>query len=1059
MVSSTFTDLRDHRAAIAKAIDAQELKSVVMENDSAKPDGDVIDSSIAMVEKSSAYVAIVSHKYGQIPKCSTRNPNDLSLTELEFNRALELERPILLFIMGDDHQVKPSDVEIDPDNRQKLVAFRERAKLSSSTSLVHRVYKVFNDLQEFHVAATQSVAALRRFLDEQADPPPPTPPPIPKDSNPEGPEPIPSPPEFYAEPPYIGSHDFVGRKAQLETLSDWASAADPHPVLLFEAIGGTGKSMLTWEWIRNHATTTPTDWAGRFWYSFYEKGAIMSDFCQRALAYITGQPLKDFRKQKTAALAELLLQNLRLRPYLLVLDGLERVLVAYHRIDAAQLADEDAGTSDEIAHRDPCAAIRPEDEDLLRALAGAAPSKILITSRLTPKVLINAANQPLPGVLRERLPGLRPADAEALLRSCGVTGTSQDMQGYLQTHCDCHPLVTGVIAGLINNYFPARGNFDIWVDAPDGGGAFNFANLDLIQKRNHILTTALAAVPTRNRQVLSILALLSESIDSATLSALNPFLPPEPEEVGVTKKPKDPWFWRWIRMSDKEKEKARKTYAPAAQNRRNYEEAVAARLRSTEFRAADGELAKAVQDLERRGLLQYDPRSGRYDLHPVVRGVAGGGLQPEETERYGMRVVDHFTRQAHNPYDEAETLDDLRDSLHLIRTLLRMGRYQQALGVYRGDLANTLHTNLEANAEVLSLVRPFFPQGWDILPDDLSSGDSSYLLNSAANALSLTGESDEALTLFGAALALDLEGKDRIFTSLRLTNIAIILLIQNRPSKCEAHLGWALEIATLNEDEESVFRARVNLFWVFSILGMWENAQALWEALDPMGRDWNRAVYRPGEAESLFAQSRFFLGTLQEEHLSRPEQLAIEGRNRLAIRVLRRLRGEWKLEHGQWEMAAESLHTAVALARAVGQSDARTETLLVVARYHLSQLSDPVQEAERLSQIKKPFNRGLAELWRLIGDTGRAKEHALAAYKWAWADGEPYVRRYELDKTRALLEQLEVEPPHLPSYDPVKDEPLPWETEVIAAIEKLRAQKEEEEAAQKADSWHDEPSR
>ena len=64
---------------------------------------------------------------------------------------------------------------------------------------------------------------------------------------------IPAPPALYAEPRYIGSHAFVGRAAQLATLNDWAAPADAHPVLLFEAIGGTGKSMLTWEWITRHA--------------------------------------------------------------------------------------------------------------------------------------------------------------------------------------------------------------------------------------------------------------------------------------------------------------------------------------------------------------------------------------------------------------------------------------------------------------------------------------------------------------------------------------------------------------------------------------------------------------------------------------------------------------------------------------------------------------------------------------------------------------------------------------------------------------------------------------
>jgi hypothetical protein len=70
------------------------------------------------------------------------------------------------------------------------------------------------------------------------------------------------------------------------------------------------------------------------------------------------------------------------------------------------------------------------------------------------------------------------------------------------------------------------------------------------------------------------------------------------------------------------------------------------------------------------------------------------------------------------------------------------------------------------------------------------------------------------------------------------------------------------------------------------------------------------------------------------------------------------------------------------------------------------------------------------------------KKHALAAYKWAWADGEPYVHRYELNKARALLETLGVPIPNLPPYDPAKDEKLPWEDDVAAAIAELRRQQE-----------------
>ena len=151
------------------------------------------------------------------------------------------------------------------------------------------------------------------------------------------------------------------------------------------------------------------------------------------------------------------------------------------------------------------------------------------------------------------------------------------------------------------------------------------------------------------------------------------------------------------------------------------------------------------------------------------------------------------------------------------------------------------------------------------------------------------------------------------------------------------------------------------------------------------------------------------------------------------------------MEQGEWALAAENLHEAVRMARAVGQTDEGAETRLALAKFHLGQLPAPRCEAEQLAKAKRLSHRALAELWLAIGDRKQAKKHALAAYEWAWADGEPYVRRYELDKARALLTKLGAEVPKLPPYDPAKEEKLPWEDKVAEAIEKLRAEKEAED--------------
>jgi hypothetical protein len=43
--------------------------------------------------------------------------------------------------------------------------------------------------------------------------------------------------------------------------------------------------------------------------------------------------------------------------------------------------------------------------------------------------------------------------------------------------------------------------------------------------------------------------------------------------------------------------------------------------------------------------------------------------------------------------------------------------------------------------------------------------------------------------------------------------------------------------------------------------------------------------------------------------------------------------------------------------------------------------------------------------------------------------------------TTELLNELSVPIPNLSPYDPANDEPFPWEAEVRAAIEKIRAEK------------------
>jgi hypothetical protein len=1043
MLSSTFTDLEEHRRQVREAIEKFGFKSEVMESHGAHAEGNVIESSLRMVRDAAAYVGIISHKYGQTPVDPKLNEFGLSITELEFNEAMRLNRPILLFIMGEKHPLIKADVETDQDKIKKLAAFRERAKCMREGSEVHRVYELFEDQPQFVAKAVTAIGRLIPHLEDGTSEEP-------KPSALETDASLPRPPELAALPKYLGSHNFVGRDDELRTLNDWCGEADPNPMLLFEAMGGSGKSMLTWHWLNHDALSVRGDWAGRFWFSFYEKGAVMAGFCRQALAYMTGKPVESFARLRTPQLADLLVAELDRRPRLLVLDGLERVLVAYQRVDAAQLADEEVDDpTDLIEKRDPCTSIRPEDDDLLRRLAAVARSKILVTSRLTPHALMNRSGMAVPGVRREFLKGLRPGDAEAMLRACGISGESKAVQRYLQSNCDCHPLVIGVLAGLVNAYRPDPGNFDRWVDDPRHGGALDLGKLDLSQRKNHILQAAIDALESESRQLLQTLSLLKTGADYDMLKAFNPHMPPEPEKVEEPEDPEAGPFGQYWDADHRARMKAQ--YSKECAQRQAYLDALAAWKNDPAVHNAPAKLDVTIRNLEKRGLLQFDQHERHYDLHPVVRGVAAGRMGGEETQELGQKVVDHFNSRPHNPWEQAETLADIEPGLEVVRVLLRMRNYQAAAEAYWGDLSHALYFNLSARAETLALLQPFFPDGWkqDIVP--LDDAARSYILNNAAMALD-NRFPELAWQLYERMIAVDLRRSDDRAVRAAVSNLA------NR-SGAALHLAEAvrlntlvLDIAEASQDADGIFRARVDLYAAATKYGDYTAAERLWQEISGMERPLDRGIYRPGEAEFWHANYLFLRGELTEEIMAQAETAAREGHNRYIVKGLHKVRGEWCLGRGKLSSAVEHLGHSVRMAREAENEDLFSEALLALARLKFGERFDAGAEAERLSKAGSG-SIAVAEIWRKLGDRDRAVDHALRVHKICVGGGEPFVLRHDLDRTRALLAELGAPLPEVPKYDPTKAKIYPWEKDVRAFIEKLkaeRAEKEKKEAKSKS---------
>lgn len=190
----------------------------------------------------------------------------------------------------------------------------------------------------------------------------------------------PAHPNWRLAHPYPMPPNFTGRVSERGTLTRWLNEDAAHPLLVLRALGGFGKSALTWHWLTHDVDAQR--WPRVVWWSFYEGDASFDHFLVEALAYLyseaaTVQPLS----AREALVA--LLQALQKPGTLLVLDGFERVLRAFSGLEAAYQGDEAKHTD----HDRDC--VSPLAENFLYnlALQPQLRSKVLLTTRLCLRIL------------------------------------------------------------------------------------------------------------------------------------------------------------------------------------------------------------------------------------------------------------------------------------------------------------------------------------------------------------------------------------------------------------------------------------------------------------------------------------------------------------------------------------------------------------------------------------------------------------------------------------------------------------------------------------------------
>ncbi len=125
-VSSTYSDLSEHRNAVKEQISRRKMVFIGMEHFGANPDNYPPASVIIEeVKKADVYIGVFGVRYGYIDQAT-----GLSMTELEYREAKASNKPMLLYVIKETANVKVSDIEQDNIGREKLKALKKEIMMN-----------------------------------------------------------------------------------------------------------------------------------------------------------------------------------------------------------------------------------------------------------------------------------------------------------------------------------------------------------------------------------------------------------------------------------------------------------------------------------------------------------------------------------------------------------------------------------------------------------------------------------------------------------------------------------------------------------------------------------------------------------------------------------------------------------------------------------------------------------------------------------------------------------------------------------------------------------------
>ena len=758
---------------------------------------------------------------------------------------------------------------------------------------------------------------------------------------------------------YNLANKFIGRKKEMAELDNWLTD-DSCPMFAVIALGGTGKSALTWHWLEKVKGMAEPPFNFIIWHGFYETGQV-DTFLTDVLQFLGEKPneLGSKRVQLNR-----LLELLTTTPMLLVLDGAERLLRAYSGMNAAYQGDEEQTVSLARDCVDPVAA------DLLIGLSQLKnSSKTLLSSRLMPRELLGRGDKLPDTIARFDLTGLDSEDAFRFFTEWGIQTTRAEVNAVCAP-LEYHPFCMALLAGYAAADFENPGDLRAAADYDP--------THDLLGRRQHILQRAYNGLPRSAQITLDRLAAFRTPVSWETVESV--FL----------SKPKQKW---WQRLFGAGK-----------------------LIQEIGFPIDKASLEDTLHLLEQRGLLKRSfSTAPMFDLHPITRRYAYGRLA--DRTAFHMQLINYY--KTVSKAEKVNSIIDLWPTIELYHHLTRTERYNEAVILFSDQLVHPLFNQLGVYQQIIELLHTLFPEGEDKLPHLNDEAWQAWTLNELALNYSLSGWPRAAVRLFQKSNDIDEKRGAKKGMSISLGNLAYMALIPIG-ALAEAADNLRRSIELCHEIKGRLLEAigRQERGRLLTYCGDWgKSASELDAALDLFITE--RDIQGQGVVrahQTLYAlirgNSAVAQNTAQEAH-----KIAVQCQNER-----NRIQAEWllgwvALTLGNYPESQADLDEALYRCRAINLVELEPAILLAQARLAraMGQTAISHNYVQQALTIAKrsgyilhlaDIHNHLAHLALDANDLSTALTHAQTARDYAFCDGPPYAYQSALDEAERILAEL-----------------------------------------------------